>query len=421
MVYGDSTLVRIYDGLREIALHQRVEHPWQIRVKSEHAPPYLEEYLSSSRNGLLRWAHRLAAPVGKLAEAIFSDKAVDGTRPVRGLIRLADTYGVERLAAACRRALLYELPHYRSVKQILAKGLDQLPLSQPATTDGQLEFRFQRDYGYFDPSRHIGERSTTMESMPLQPKLTRLKLSGILETLEHRLDQAKNEKWSYSQFLDLLLADEVERRDHKQLVRRLSRSGLDPEKTIETFDFSFNPKIHEPTIRELAQCQFIAKNENLLFLGSSGVGKSHLAQAIGNEAVRRGYEVLYRRTSTLFGWVASGEGDGSREKRLRMLAVVPLLILDDFGMKPLDDGQQSDLYELICERYEKAPTILTSNRDFNEWPMIFHNPLMGSAAMDRLVHRTAKLLVDGKSYRVESFVQRTRAMAAETQSETNEK
>jgi DNA replication protein DnaC len=252
-----------------------------------------------------------------------------------------------------------------------------------------------------------------MDSAPLQPKLTRLKLSGILETLESRLKQAENEKWSYSQFLDFLLSDEVERRDHKQLVRRLTKSGLDPEKTLESFDFTFNPKIHQPAMRELGRCQFVEKNENLLLLGPSGVGKSHLAQAFGNEAVRRGCDVLYRRTSTLFGWITSGEGDGSRERRLRTVATVPLLILDDFGMKPLDEGQQSDLYELICERYEKAPTILTSNRDFNEWPMIFHNPLMGSAAMDRLVHRVAKILVEGKSYRVDAFIKRTREIADE--------
>jgi DNA replication protein DnaC len=252
-----------------------------------------------------------------------------------------------------------------------------------------------------------------MDTITLQPKLTRLKLSGILETLENRLDQAKSEKWSYSQFLDFLLSDEVERRDHKQLVRRLTKSGLDPEKTLESFDFSFNPKIYEPAMRELAGCRFIEKNENLLLLGPSGVGKSHLGQAFGNEAVRRGYEVLYRRTSTLFGWIASGEGDGTRDRRLKAAFTVPLLILDDFGMKPLNEQQQSDLYELICERYEKAPTIITSNRDFNEWPMIFHNPLMGSAAMDRLVHRAAKIIVEGKSYRVESFIQRTRDMSNE--------
>ena len=250
-----------------------------------------------------------------------------------------------------------------------------------------------------------------MDTVELKPKLARLKLSGILDTLVNRLEQAQSEKWSYSQFLDFLLSDEVDRRDHKQLVRRLSKSGLDPEKTLVTFDFTFNPKIHEPTIRELATCRFLEKKECLLLLGPSGVGKSHLAQIIGNEAVRRGYEVLYRRTSALFGWIAAGEGDGTRHKRLRSAAGVPVLILDDFGMKPLSEDQQSDLYEVICERYERVPTIITSNRDFNEWPMIFTNPLMGSAAMDRLVHRASKIVIEGKSYRVDSFIQRSRELS----------
>ena len=250
-----------------------------------------------------------------------------------------------------------------------------------------------------------------MDTVTLKPKLTRLKLSGILDTLGSRLEQAQGDKWSYSQFLDFLLSDEVERRDHKQLVRRLSKSGLDPEKTLTTFDFRFNPKIHEPTIRELATCRFLENKECLLLLGPSGVGKSHLAQAIGNEAVRRGYEVLYRRTSTLLGWIGAGEGDGSRERRLKQTAGVAVLILDDFGLKPLSEAQQSDLYELICERYERAPTILTSNRDFNEWPMIFSNPLMGSAAMDRLVHRASKIVIEGKSYRVDVFIQRSRKLS----------
>jgi DNA replication protein DnaC len=250
----------------------------------------------------------------------------------------------------------------------------------------------------------------TMDTVALKPKLSRLKLSGILDTLNNRLEQAQTDKWSYSQFLDYLLSDEVDRRDHKQLVRRLLKSELDPEKTLQSFDFSFNPKIHEPTIRELATCGFLEKKESLLLLGPSGVGKSHLAQAIGNEAVRRGWEVLYRRTSTLFGWIASGSGDGSRERRLRTAIGVPVLILDDFGLKPLSEDQQSDLYEVICERYERAPTIITSNRDFNEWPMIFANPLMGSAAMDRLVHRATKIVIEGKSYRVDTFIRRTRSL-----------
>ena len=154
LVYGDSQAVRIYLGVKEIALHNRVEHVWEKSIKDEHAPPKLLEYLSANRNGLIKWAYRLGEPIGRLAEAIFSEKAVDGMRPVRALIRLSDKYTPDRLAAACRRALLYETPYYRSVKEILLKELDRLPLSRPAETTGQLRFRFQREAGYFDPAHH---------------------------------------------------------------------------------------------------------------------------------------------------------------------------------------------------------------------------------------------------------------------------
>jgi len=246
------------------------------------------------------------------------------------------------------------------------------------------------------------------ELATLKPKLTRLKLSGVSETLEARISQAMREKWSFSQFLEMLLTDEVERRDFKQLGRRLTRSGLEPDKTLETFNFHFNPTIHETTVRELATCQFVSKHENAFLVGPSGVGKSHLAQALGHEACRKGYEVLYRRTIQLMNWVEAGRGDGSHGRRLKQLGGVDLLILDDFGLTPLSDTQQADLYELICERYERCSTIITSNRDFAEWPMGFTNPLMGSAAMDRLVHRAVKIVIEGKSYRVDCFAKRSK-------------
>jgi len=238
----------------------------------------------------------------------------------------------------------------------------------------------------------------------LKPKLLRLKLSGMLETLEERIQMALKGKYSYTAFLLDLLTDEIERRDYKQLKRRFTKSSLDTSKTLESFDFNFNPKIHEPTIRELATCSFLQKKENVFLLGPSGVGKSHLSQAIAIEAIRKGHEVLFRRTNTLLAWISSGTGDGTYQRRLQYVIRMPLLILDDFGLKPLKESEQADLYEIICERYEKKSTIITSNRDFNEWPSIFNNPLMASAAMDRLVHRAVKIVIEGKSYRMNAFV-----------------
>ena len=248
------------------------------------------------------------------------------------------------------------------------------------------------------------------ELVLLKPKLIRLKLSGILETLEDRLRTAQEEKWGYTHFLLHLFSDEVERRDHRQLGMRLSRSDLDGRKTLETFDFAFNPKVHEPTIRDLAALGFIERRENVFFVGPSGVGKSHLAQAIGHEACRHGHDVLFRRSHTLLQWIQSGRGDGTYAKRLLQVIRIPLLILDDFGLKPINEAMQDDLYEIICERYEKAPTIITSNRDFGEWPGVFTNPLMAGAAMDRLVHRAVKIVVEGKSYRTESFRARSKSL-----------
>lgn len=247
----------------------------------------------------------------------------------------------------------------------------------------------------------------------LKPKLIRLKLSGILENLEERLKNAQEEKWAYTHFLHMLFEDEVARRDQKQLGMRLTRSGLAPEKTFETFDFTFNPRIHEPTIRELASCSFVGKKENVFFVGPSGVGKSHLAQALGHEACRRGHDAIFRRTFSLFQWIQSGKGDGTYARRLQQIIKTPLLILDDFGLKPLSEESQSDLYEVICERYENRPTLITSNRDFNEWPGVFSNPLMGSAAMDRLVHKGVKIVIEGKSYRMDNFSRRSKELTSE--------
>jgi DNA replication protein DnaC len=242
-----------------------------------------------------------------------------------------------------------------------------------------------------------------MDNILIFNKLRRLKMPRIVETLEQRLSEALKEKWSYSIFFEMLLTDEIERRDHKQLTLRLAKSGLDQNKTIETFNFEFNQKIQAQLIRELSLCAFIEKKENIFLLGPSGVGKSHLAQAIGHEACRRGHDTLFYCTHQLFEWIYAGRGDGTHKKRLAQVIKVPLLILDDFALQDLNEAQQADLYQLIAERYEKNSMIITSNRDFDEWPCVFTNTLLGTAALDRLVHKGIQIIIDGGSYRLSEF------------------
>lgn len=242
----------------------------------------------------------------------------------------------------------------------------------------------------------------------LKPKLARLKLSGILETLDTRLLQAVEQHWDYTNFLTRLLSDEIERRDAKLMTLRMGRSSLDPAKTLAAFDFSFNPRISKSALQELTRCTFIQEHRNLFFVGPSGVGKSHLAQAIGLEACLKGYDTVYRNTCELFRWLNAGRLDSSFERRFALIKGIPLLILDDFGLQALSEQQQDDLYALIAWRHERMSTIITSNRDFKEWPMVFTNPLVGSAAMDRLIHRALRITITGQSYRMKTFLDTSR-------------
>lgn len=242
-----------------------------------------------------------------------------------------------------------------------------------------------------------------MDNTLMMKKLNRLKMLGIVETLEHRLEQAVAEKWSYSMLLEMLLTDEIERRNHKQLTLRLAKSRLDPRKTIETFNFDFNTNIQAALIRELSSCTFIEKKQNVFFLGQSGAGKSHLAHGLGHEACRREWDVLCYCTYQLLEWIHSGRGDGTQKRRLAQVIKVPVLILDDLGLQEICEEQQGDLYHIIAERYEKNSTIITSNRDISEWSNIFANPLLGTAAVDRLVHKGIRIAIEGPSYRLDEF------------------
>jgi DNA replication protein DnaC len=233
----------------------------------------------------------------------------------------------------------------------------------------------------------------------LIPKLKALRLSGILDSLEVRTQQARAEHWSYGDFLERLLEDEVERRGQKQLTRRLRRANLNSTKTLETFDFNFNPGLDRQLVYDLATGQFIRDKRNVLLCGPTGVGKSHLAQALAHEACRRGFDVVYSDAHRLLRQLNAGRLDGAYDRRLAAYARADLLVIDDFGLKPMPAPASQDMYDVINERYEKGAIVLTSNRAPAEWAAWFADPLLASAGLDRLSHRAHVLVITGASYR----------------------
>ncbi len=242
-----------------------------------------------------------------------------------------------------------------------------------------------------------------MNPMPeLVPMLKQLRLSGILDSLESRNKQAIDKKMAYPEFLALLIADEVARRDQKRFATRLRRASFRSLKTLDQFDFNFNPKLNAALIHELITGRFVEEKVAVLIAGPCGTGKSHIAQAIGHAAVRQGHDVLFSSLSQLLGSLHAARATDSFERKFANLVRVPLLIIDDFGLKPLRPPHDEDFHDLVAERYERGATVITSNLDFGEWGDAFPNQLLGAATLDRLRHGAYRVVLDGKSYRLQT-------------------
>lgn len=233
----------------------------------------------------------------------------------------------------------------------------------------------------------------------LLPKLKELRLSGILETLERRAEEAQSADLSPVEFLALLLDDEVERRHQSRQGRLEREAGFEVPKRLTQFDFSVVPTLNKREVLEMATCAFVAEHLNWLVAGPTGTGKSHLVSAIGYEAIRKGYRVLSVSTHRLLGDLYAARADGSYLRRLGRLVAADLLILDDFGLRPMSGTGAEDLYEIIQRRYEKGSILLTSNRSPSEWADWFNDPLLASAALDRLTHHARITTITGESYR----------------------
>ena len=235
----------------------------------------------------------------------------------------------------------------------------------------------------------------------LAPVLRQLGLSGMLDTLEARLAEARAGTLGHAELLQVLCEDEIARREDRKTARRIRAARFPEQATLEGFDFTYNPKLPAAAIRDLARLDFIAAGEGIIAYGPVGVGKSHLAAALGHQACRRGHDVAFTTCSRLLAELAGGHADRSFENRVRKLAKTAVLIVDDFAMREFTPAQADDLYELLSERAGRPgrALILASNRSPSDWYPLFPNPVVGESILDRVINTSHHLLLEGKSYR----------------------
>jgi DNA replication protein DnaC len=239
-----------------------------------------------------------------------------------------------------------------------------------------------------------------MNLSELQHSLRQLRLGGMASVLEIRLRQAQAEPMAPIDLLSTLVSDELTRRSDRLLDRRRKEACFrDANRTLDNFDFAFNPKMNRSLIFDLATARFVEKREDSLFLGPGGTGKSHLAQAIGQAAIMQGYRVVYREAHVLLEQLADAVADGTRKQFMAQLTVVPLLIIDDFGMRKLPPTAAEDLLEIVMRRYERASTLLTSNRPVEDWGKLLGDTAAVSSMLDRLLHHGHVLKCGPKSWR----------------------
>src|SRR5438552_198811 len=239
-----------------------------------------------------------------------------------------------------------------------------------------------------------------MNPMPqLEPMLKQLRLSGILDSLEARNRHAIESKLAYIDFLALLIQDEVARRDQRQFAQRLRKAQVLNDKTLERFDFAHSPAVNHALIADLATCRFVTEHAPVLIVGPTGTGKSHLAQALGHCALRQGFEVLFTTHNKLLGQLHAARATNAYERKLQQLVRIDLIIVDDYGLRPMRSPQDEDFHDLIAERYEHVSTLITSNLDFSEWSAAFPNKLLGAATLDRLRDGAYRIVLDGESHR----------------------
>ena len=238
----------------------------------------------------------------------------------------------------------------------------------------------------------------------VKERLKQLKLSGALHGLESRNRYALDQKISYVDFLELLLEDEWVVRQNNGYIRRLQQSKLNQQKHMDRYDFTCQPKLDKSLVMELSACRFILEKQNVVFMGKPGVGKTHLANAIGLEALSKGHSVMLVHANSLIDQLHRSKADGKYQSMIKRLSKIDLLIIDEVGFKKFPQNGIDDFFEVIRTRYENGSMIITTNRNFEDWGALFGDNVMASAIIDRVIHHAFIVKITGESYRVRDVV-----------------
>mgnify|MGYP000883107833 FL=1 len=234
----------------------------------------------------------------------------------------------------------------------------------------------------------------------LLEKIKKLHLAGMLRTADMRAEQAVREHMSYLEFLEVLVNDENMNRSRNRRAELMRLSRIPQHKTIEEFNFSWQPCLNRQSVYALGTCEFIRKKENIAFIGLPGTGKTHLSISLGIKAIDQGYTVLFTTLSEMMDDLYMSRADNSFRQKLKKYVSPNLLIIDEFGLKRLNQTNVDDLYEVVSRRYEASSTVITSNKQFDEWGNILFDPVLATAILDRFVHHCSFILIEGDSYRM---------------------
>ena len=239
-----------------------------------------------------------------------------------------------------------------------------------------------------------------LPTIQIEKKLKEYRLSGMIQTLEMRLQQATEDKLGYTEFLGLLLEDETNKRSDNKHARLYRGAHLPFEKDLEDFDFTFQPMLKKQDILELATLRFLDKKANILFLGQPGTGKTHLSVALALKALGYGKTVLFTSVWEMITQLQQSRADYSYQKKIQTYLKPDLLILDELGYRSMAESTVEDFFEIVSRRYEKGSIIITTNRAVNEWDKVFIDKTLTTAVVDRLMHHCQVIEIKGESYRV---------------------